>query len=179
MPAIKYQPRYTVNDYRQWEGAWKLWDGAAVAMSLSPFGRHQWAATRIAASISIQLEAQGCDDCFVLMETDWVVNDHTVVRPDISFCRGTIPERFIENSPTLIVEVLSDTTAEKDRISKRSLYKSEGVAHYVIFDTARERFQVDSRANDVFINQPASEPIQIELHDGCRIELTVPRLKKP
>lgn len=29
---IHYQPHYTVDDYRRWEGQWELWFGTAVAI---------------------------------------------------------------------------------------------------------------------------------------------------
>lgn len=38
--APRYQPHYTVEDYRQWEGRWELMGGVAIAMSQSPFGQH-------------------------------------------------------------------------------------------------------------------------------------------
>lgn len=177
MPALKYIPNYTIDDYRQWEGDWELWDGIPVAMSPSPFGRHQWSSVSIAASIKQQLDAQSCDDCFVLMETDWIIGDRTVVRPDIAVCCGEFPERFIESAPTLIVEVLSDSTAEKDRHSKRALYESQGVQQYLILDTTAERFQVERLVDGNYVEQPNNEPLSIRLHDDCQLELRVPRRK--
>ena len=38
--AAKYQPHYTVDDYQHWQGDWELWNGVAIAMGPSPFGRH-------------------------------------------------------------------------------------------------------------------------------------------
>jgi hypothetical protein len=37
----KFIPRYTVADYRQWQGDWELLDGVAVSVTPSPFGIHQ------------------------------------------------------------------------------------------------------------------------------------------
>lgn len=176
MHAIKYIPRYTVEDYRQWEGDWELWDGIPVAMSPIPFGRHQWAATRLAAMISQQLDMQGCTDCFVLMETDWIVSDTTVVRPDVVVCCGEFPERHIETPPILIIEVLSEGTGEKDRTSKRALYASEKVPHYLMLDTTKESFQVQRLVGDTYVEQLNGEPIQVSLHQGCELSFIVPRL---
>ncbi len=46
----KYQPHYTVEDYRQWKGDWELWYGTAVAMSPSPFGPHERAVSALRKS---------------------------------------------------------------------------------------------------------------------------------
>jgi len=184
MPALKYIPNYTVQEYRQWEGDWELWDGIPVSMSPnllhrhSPFGRHQWAATSIASAIKQQLDELDCADCYVLMETDWNINQRTVVRPDLSVCCGAFPEKFIESAPALVVEVLSESTADKDKHSKRLLYESEGVSDYLMLDLIAERFihyQLDSGA---YIEQPSDEPVLITLHPGCRVELSVPKMKK-
>ncbi len=34
--AIQYAPRYTFEDYAQWEGDWELWEGIAIAIAMSP-----------------------------------------------------------------------------------------------------------------------------------------------
>ncbi|QDV47180.1 hypothetical protein Enr13x_70890 [Stieleria neptunia] len=46
--APKYIPQYTVSDYLGWDGDWELWSGIPIAMSPSPFGRHQAVASRVA-----------------------------------------------------------------------------------------------------------------------------------
>ena len=177
MPALKYIPSYTLDDYCHWEGDWELWDGIPVAMSPSPFGAHQWAATRLATLINEQLDAQDCDDCFVLMEVDWIVSQTTVVRPDISLVCGEFPHRFIESAPALIIEVLAESTAAKDRGAKRSLYESEGVTHYLLLDTVSQSFEAHSFVDGKFVEMPQDEPIPILLADGCLLELVVPRRK--
>jgi Uma2 family endonuclease len=177
MTALKYIPNYRVSDYQSWEGDWELWDGIPVAMSPSPFGIHQWAATSFAASIKNQLDDQGCNDCYVLMELDWIVSDRTVVRPDVAVCCGKFPERFIESAPLLIIEVLSESTAEKDRTSKRELYQSLGVQHYLIHDPVTERLQGFQLVNGVLAESDADKPICCDFHDDCGVELTAPRRK--
>jgi len=175
MKALKYIPNYRVSDYQSWEGDWELWDGIPVAMSPSPFGIHQWAVTTIAASILSQLDDQGCNDCYVLVELDWIVNDQTVVRPDVAVCCGKFPERFIESAPSLIIEVLSQSTAEKDRTSKRELYQSLGVKHYRIHDPETESLQAFRLVEGVFVAVDAGKPIRCDFHNDCVVQLTAPR----
>jgi len=68
--AEKYQPHYTIDDYRHWEGDWEFWSGAAIAMTPSPFGRHANARVRIAAALDSAVEASGCR-ATVLAKIDW------------------------------------------------------------------------------------------------------------
>ena len=41
---------------------------------------------------------------------------------------------YLSKAPTLIFEILSKSTAHKDRTTKFKLYQQEGVRHYVIVD---------------------------------------------
>ncbi len=41
MIVEKYMPRYTIDDYKLWEGDWELIDGIPFAMTPSPFGKYQ------------------------------------------------------------------------------------------------------------------------------------------
>ena len=148
-----YLPHYTFADYASWQGDWELWHGVPVAMTPSPFGRHQWLAGQIMRQFLNSLDAE-CGDCFVLMETDWIVADDTVVRPDVVIVCGAFPERHIVEPPRLIVEVLSPSTEEKDRTAKRELYASQSVEFYLLVDPVGKRieaFQRDS-ANGGFIS---------------------------
>ena len=175
MHALRYIPNYSISDYLSWEGSWELWNGIPVAMSPSPFGLHQWVATRLATSINRQMDDQKCNDCFVLMEVDWHVDHHTVVRPDVSVCCGDFPERFIESAPSLIIEVLSESTADKDRNYKRDLYNFHGVKDYLIVDLNMQRFEHYHRAENGFEPLIRCEQVKIELHAGCNVVLEVPR----
>lgn len=63
--APRYEPRYTIADWRQWEGCWELWNGLAVAMTPSPFGRHAKALTDAAAVFKHAVEVAIGDRCRV------------------------------------------------------------------------------------------------------------------
>jgi hypothetical protein len=55
--APRYEPCYTVEDYRHWEGRWELWNGVPVPMTPSPFGRHAKALTDAAATFKQAVDA--------------------------------------------------------------------------------------------------------------------------
>ena len=134
MGQPKYFPHYTVADYQQWSGDWELWDGVAVAMTPSPFGKHQKAITRLAQMLLNELDRVQCDDCEVAVELDWIIENDLVVRPDISVCCGLNIDKYIESPPTFIAEVLSLSTQLKDKTAKFDLYAKEGVKYYATVD---------------------------------------------
>lgn len=136
--APRYEPRYTVDDYRQWEGRWELWNGFPVSMTPSPFGRHAKALTDAAAAFKLAVDAArahhaGCQ-ATVLTEIDWIISTDTIVRPDLVVVCGGVPERHVETTPAIVVEVLSAGTRHRDQTVKMELYLEQGVAWYVLID---------------------------------------------
>ncbi|BCX80664.1 hypothetical protein MIT9_P0238 [Methylomarinovum caldicuralii] len=130
MIAPELLPHYTWEDCRRWEGDWELIAGIPYAMAPGPTARHQRLSLKIARQLDEQLER--CDDCQVLFETDWIVRDDTVVRPDVMVICGGIEGDWPTRTPRLIFEVVSPSTALRDEKLKFELYQDEGVAHYVL-----------------------------------------------
>lgn len=73
------------------------------------------------------IERQGCD-CRAYAGLDWIVNEDTVVRPDVMVVCGPQPERHLEKPPELTVEVLSPSTKTRDQVAKRQLYHEHRIA---------------------------------------------------
>ncbi len=136
MGALKIEdayPRYTYNDYLNWEGRWELIDGIAYAMSPMPLIEHQ----RISGKIANQLEEmlKECSICQALLPVDWKINDETIVQPDnLVICHKPRNEAYLTKAPVIIFEVLSKSTAKKDTTVKFELYQFEGVKYYIIVD---------------------------------------------
>ena len=160
--APKYRPHYTVADYEKWSGDGELWQGTAVAMTPSPFGQHQY----VLVNLVSELRA-GCSgsDWRVLAEIDWRIDESTVVRPDAMILVGDIPERHVERTPLLVAEILSASTAEKDRNAKFDLYCEQGVPHYLILDPTHQTLDHfvlrDSIPNHQYQRVPAESHLQI------------------
>ncbi len=167
MSVSKYQPHYTFSDYCQWEGDWELWSGTAVAMTPSPFGRHQRILTRLARMFGNQLQAAECD-CEVVVELDWVVAEDTVVRPDLMIICDDFPERHLFSTPSLVAEVLSDSTRNKDLTSKKQLYRENGVLYYLVADPQDESLQLFHQAAGTDVWREIDDLSQtLVLPDGC------------
>lgn len=70
--------------------------------------------------------------------TDVVLSSESVVQPDILFVsnerRDIITEDNVSGAPDLVVEILSPSTAERDRELKLTLYARYGVREYWIVD---------------------------------------------
>ncbi len=132
MSNLAYQIRYTYEDYKQWEGDWELIAGQAVAMAPSPFGPHQAIVSRIVSDLDRSLsECQ--KECFVYTELDYIVDEETVLRPDVLVSCQKIKD-FARKAPEFIVEVLSPSTAIKDKNIKFSIYEAERVPYYMMVD---------------------------------------------
>jgi Uma2 family endonuclease len=69
---------------------------------------------------------------------DVILAPTTIVQPDLLFLaaarRHLVTERAIEGPPDLIVEILSPSTAGRDRAAKATLYARFGVSCYWIVD---------------------------------------------
>ena len=131
MPS--YLPHYSYTDYCQWQGDWELYGGIPIAMTASSFGRHQQCVTRLLLAIGGQLAA-GTTKYEALVELDWVVDDDTVVRPDLLVIAGEVPEKHLHAAPVLTAEILSASSRDRDTQYKVDLYRESGVKRYLIVD---------------------------------------------
>ena len=174
--ARRYLPHYRVKDYQDWDGDWELWQGIAVSMAPSPFGRHQELAGQILFEMKLAINDTNYD-AVVLGEIDWIVADDTVVRPDVVVLCGDAPDRHVERTPALVVEVLSPSTAQRDRTFKFDLYRDQGVKHYLILDP--EKNSVDVYALDdsgQYVAQVVGSTIDLNLCGDCQWKIPVVNL---
>ncbi|MEZ6088667.1 MAG: Uma2 family endonuclease [Pirellulaceae bacterium] len=164
---------YTYEDYQLWEGDWQLIDGVAVAMTPSPFGRHERVVGEIFGELRQQLKDQGCD-CRVYTGLDWIVSKDTVVRPDVMVVCGQQPDRYLERPPVLAVEVLSSSTRGLDLTTKRAIYQSAGVAYYLIVDPEGETVELcDYREGKLSSQHGHGDKFDLRLDDHCHATLVV------
>ena len=133
MSTARTSSRHTAADYATWSGDWELHAGEAIAMTPSPFGRHGELLARMAVVLCNAIDAAGCN-ATVLAEVDWIVNDQTVVRPDLAVICEAAPVGHLTSAPAFIVEVLLESTRSRDLSFKQSLYASEGVGWYLTLD---------------------------------------------
>lgn len=77
---------------------------------------------------------------------DVVLSLEDVVQPDLVYIahhrRHIITEKNVRGAPDLIVEVLSPTSLERDKLVKRTLYEKHGVREYWIVDPVGKWIEV-------------------------------------
>ena len=125
-------PHYTYDDFKLWEGAWELIAGIPYAMTPTPSYRHQRISQIIARLLDEGLD--DCESCHALLPVDWIVADDTIVEPDNMVICYQPKGKFLTKAPSIIFEILSPSTATKDRTTKYSIYEHEGVKYYCIVD---------------------------------------------
>ena len=138
-------------------------------MTPSPNWRHQ----RISQLIGYQLEREleNCESCRALLPVDWKVNDDTVLQPDnLVVCYQPTGD-FLSKAPTLIFEVLSPSTGNKDKTTKYSIYEREGVEFYCIVDPLDQRASIFRLSDGKYCNvlDTQNETFRFDV-GGCRID---------
>ncbi len=124
-----YLPHYTLEDWRRWAGDWELIEGVPYAMAPSPTVTHQAVGSALVAQLFGQLGA--CPRCQVVYETDWEVNEDTVLRPDCMVLCDQRGER-VHKPPRLMLEIVSASTAARDEHLKFGIAEREGVPYFVL-----------------------------------------------
>jgi Uma2 family endonuclease len=170
--ARKFNPVYTVEDYRHWDGDWELIEGVAIAMTPSPTGEHQQMGMSLANAFYSQIQGDDCRHCRVYYELDWIIDEHTVVRPDLMVVCGDPVTGFLEAAPTLAAEILSPASQVKDRTVKRDLYQAQHVPYYLIADPQTRQLEVLQLREGGYQPQPSQDGVwRLELHSDCWIVL--------
>ncbi len=108
-----------------------------LSVTPTPGTRHQGAIVNLIGLLLEHVRSRGLGKIFVA-PTDCILSNVTVVQPDVLYVAtdrlAIISERGIEGPPTLVVEVLSPSTAHLDRDRKMNLYAEHGVLYYWIVD---------------------------------------------
>jgi Uma2 family endonuclease len=169
--AEKYRPYYTYEDYCQWEGKWELIEGMPYAMSPAPVPEHQSVSGNIYTELKSSLR-KGCKKCKVYLPLDWKITEDTVMQPDVLVVCKKIDKKYLDFPPVLVLEVLSPSTAAKDRGLKFEKYESQEVNYYLIADPQFKKLEVYQLLNDKY------EPVAIDpqtytfnLHEDCTAEV--------
>ena len=115
---------------------WELLRGE-LFMVPGPNTTHQRITFRLARILGDFVEQRGLGEVFIA-PYDVLLSQTNVLQPDIVFVsreqQSIITEVNIQGVPALVVEVISPSTASKDRESKREIYAESGVREYWLVD---------------------------------------------
>jgi Uma2 family endonuclease len=121
----------------------ELWDGEIV-MSPSPHAEHQRLVLRVCDRLNRFVIQRKLGEVFV-SPLDVVLSPRRVVQPDVLYVSNEhrhIVKDHIRGVPDLAVEVISQGTWQRDRVSKKSLYEQFGVLEYWILDPESRTIEV-------------------------------------
>ena len=131
----------------------------------APSFRHQIISRNLGTLLWEFVRGEGLGQV-VWAPTDVVLSLESVVQPDILFIsnerRGIITEDNVSGAPDLVVEILSPSTAERDRELKRTLYARYGVREYWIVDPEDSSVEVMALEEAGFVSARRYTSGQVE-----------------
>ena len=149
MSAVRLLPKYTYNDYVQWEGKWEVIDGIPYAMAPLPIPKHQYLANNISSEFRISLKK--CRKCKTYQPLDYLVKNETILQPDMLVVCDQIKKKFLDFTPALVVEVTSPSTEMKDRHTKYEIYQQQKIRYYLIISPEKETVEVYELEHEKYI----------------------------
>ena len=159
---------------------YEIHDGE-LSVTPAPSPHHQWVIGELFALLREHVRAARLGRVFV-SPLDVILDDSTIVQPDLVFLAsertGLVSGRGIEGAPTLVVEVLSPSTGEIDRVRKRQLYARYGVPHYWMVDPealALEAYVLGPAGYTLAVRAEGSEPVSPPPFDGLALVLSALR----
>jgi Uma2 family endonuclease len=120
------------NDGRRYE----IHEGQ-LSVTPAPGTRHQRIIGDLYHLLRPHVESRGLGEV-LLSPVDCILSDSTIVQPDLVYLDPTrahlVSARGIEGPPTLVIEVLSPSTANIDRSTKQQLYRRFEIPYYWVVD---------------------------------------------
>lgn len=149
--------------------------GGMLSVSPAPTLDHQRIALRIAAALELYFDDVRTGEVFIA-PVDVELSNFDVIEPDVVVvldANASIKhKRRIVGAPDIVVEVISPSSAKRDRVRKAALYAINGVREYWLVDPERNMFEVLAlrRGNYTALRQPEGF-VQSQVLDGFQIEL--------
>ena len=138
--------KFTYEDYcnAPEDKRYELHDGDLVLVP-SPKEPHQKTSLNLAAELRLFTRRTGLGYIYIA-PFDVIFSNTDVVQPDVIFVSSErleiITPDNIQGAPDLVIEVLSPSTAHRDRTFKRALYARHGVREFWFVDTDAHTIEV-------------------------------------
>ena len=171
MSAIaKILPYYTVEEWERWKDQWELIEGIPFAMSPSPVPKHQIISGNLFSILKDALK--DCKPCKVYLPIDYKIANDTILQPDILVVCGEIKNKYLDFTPALIAEILSPSTALKDRHYKYNIYEQQGISYYLIIDPENNILEIYALIDGKYQLQNTSGPFTFSFNSECIKQLS-------
>lgn len=140
---------HTYQDWLTYDGTWELINGKAYNMYPAPTSLHQFIVGELHFVLRTFFQNRNCYvfaapfDVF-FSESEEYQSPDQITQPDLSVVcsKDQISKNGYHGAPTIIVEVLSPSTALKDFNEKFNLYEKYGVQEYWIVDPGNRTVHV-------------------------------------
>lgn len=176
----------TYADLLSWDDdeRFELYEGQPVALA-SPTNTHQEILTELILQLGGYLRRKRCkiypapfDVRLFEKSADHTRNVRTVVQPDLSIVcdPSKVDRRGIHGVPDMVVEILSDSTKQNDRLLKFHLYQKAGVPEYWIVDPDAQTVAVHLFDPGLGIygspeTYPADAVVPVSILEDCAVDL--------
>lgn len=151
-------PHYTIKDYQKWGENWEVIYGIPFALSRTSHRSHQRLSVKIITFLDRKI-----DHWEVIPAFDVSFGDDTVVQPDILVLPSSSEDLKEYKLPILIVEILSPSTAMKDRNLKFRLYESNGIKYYWLVEPDQKWVEVYELIDGKYARLEVSGAITFDL----------------
>lgn len=176
---------YTYADLLTWNDKtrYELYDGQPVALA-SPTDIHQIILGELFLQIGSYLKGKKCRaylspfDVRLFEEPGDSFDDVDVVlQPDLLVvCNpGQVDRRGVHGAPDMVIEILSPTTAQYDKLWKFNLYQKAGVREYWIVDPDARMVSVYVLKDGTYYAAAYGEEaaIPVSVLEGCQVDMSV------
>ncbi len=140
------RPKLTYEDYCQLPDDGKrheLLEGEHY-VTPSPTIRHQRISMNLVRALDSFVRTRGSGEVFTA-PLDVILSRHDVAQPDLLFVsaeRRELLRDWVRGAPDVVVEILSESTRNRDLGLKRRIYRRRGVKEYWIVDPDTEAVTV-------------------------------------
>lgn len=126
--------------------------GGELFVTPSPLSKHQLMVSNLASAFFLFLHDHPIGRLF-LAPLDVILSESDVLEPDLLFilnARREIIQDWVRGAPDLVIEVLSPTTASRDRGPKLKAYARFGVTEFWIVDPDERAIEIYRQTQEGF-----------------------------
>jgi Uma2 family endonuclease len=139
----------------------------------SPSTLHQHVSKRLQYQLYTKFELAGLGVLFDA-PMDVQLSEFDIVQPDLVIIlnenvRKITPTK-IKVAPHLVVEILSPTNMDYDRITKRELYERFGVKEYWVVDPFDQQVDQWVLTEEKYVLMPKSKVVQLSIVPGIEVD---------
>ena len=168
---------WTYEDYTNLDDdkRYEILEGELIEMSPAPNYFHQNTSKKIFRILDLFVEKHKSGEV-QYSPLDVIFDDHNTLQPDIIYIsnnnKNIIKEKGIFGPPDLVIEILSESTATKDREQKFSIYEKFKVKEYWIVDPINKSVDIFSLDNDYLtLSSSSKDKITSKLFTNLKISL--------